>query len=94
MAAEHALLVKALSPDGPLALGSQPNESEGWRNLGAPAGATRASRGISPNFAEDVLGSTNGAPVKCTNCEARLSFTSGTVQVIIENNNVITVIAR
>ncbi|MGN8245775.1 TIGR02391 family protein [Cellulomonas soli] len=30
----HALLVRALSPDGPLVLGSQPNETEGWRNLG------------------------------------------------------------
>ena len=62
--------------------------------LGAPAGATGAGRSISPNFVEDVLGSTKGVPVKGPNGEARLSFTSGTVQVITENNIVITVITR
>lgn len=62
--------------------------------LGAPAGATGAGRSISPNFVEDALGSTKGAPVKGPNGEARLSFTSGTVQVITENNIVITVITR
>ncbi len=62
--------------------------------LGAPAGATGAGRSISPNFVEDVLGSTKGAPAKGPNGEARLSFTSGTGQVITENNIVITVITR
>ncbi len=62
--------------------------------LGAPAGATGAGRSISPNFVEDVLTSTRGVPVKGPNGEARLSFTSGTVQVITENNIVITVITR
>ncbi|PZF79455.1 hypothetical protein C1I92_31040 [Jiangella anatolica] len=61
---------------------------------GAPGGATGAGRSISPNFVEDVLGSTKGVPVKGPNGEARLSFTSGTVQVITENNIVITVITR
>jgi hypothetical protein len=62
--------------------------------LGAPAGATGAGRSISPNFVEDVLSSTKGVPVKGPNGEARLSFTSGTVQVITESNIVITVITR
>lgn len=50
--------------------------------LGAPAGATGAGRSISPNFVEDVLSSTRGVAVKGPNGEARLSFTSGTVQVV------------
>ncbi|GAB3700275.1 hypothetical protein [Mariniluteicoccus flavus] len=62
--------------------------------LGAPAGATGAGRSVSPNFVEDVLGSTKGVPVKGPNGEARLSFTSGTVQVITEDSIVITVITR
>jgi len=62
--------------------------------LGAPAGAIGAGRSISPNFVEDVLSSSRGIPVKGPNGEARLSFTSGTVQVITENNIVITVITR
>jgi hypothetical protein len=62
--------------------------------LGAPAGATGAGRSISPNFVDDVLSSTRGVPVKGPSGEARLSFTSGTVQVITENNVVITVITR
>ena len=62
--------------------------------LGAPAGATGPGRSISPNYIEDVLGSTKGSPVKGPNGEARLSYTSGTVQVITEDNIVITVITR
>jgi hypothetical protein len=62
--------------------------------LGAPAGATGAGRSISPNFVEDVLTSTRGVPVKGPAGEARMSFTSGTVQVITEDNIVITVITR
>jgi len=62
--------------------------------LGAPAGATGAGRSISPNFLEDVLGSTRGVPVKGPNGEPRLSFVSGSVQVITENDIVITVITR
>lgn len=63
---------------------------------GSKASAQRARLGIegmSP-WAEDVLGSTKGVPVKGPNGEARLSFTSGTVQVITEDNIVITVITR
>ncbi|GAA3595542.1 hypothetical protein GCM10022198_19250 [Klugiella xanthotipulae] len=30
----HSLFTKALNSGGPLALGSQPNETDGWRNLG------------------------------------------------------------
>jgi hypothetical protein len=62
--------------------------------LGAPAGATGAGRSISPNFVEDVLTSTRGVPVKGPAGEARMSFTSGTAQVITENDIVITVITR
>ncbi|WP_157488760.1 hypothetical protein [Pseudofrankia sp. DC12] len=62
--------------------------------LGAPAGAPGAGRSISPNFVDDVLTSTRGAPVKGPNGEARLSYKSGTVEVITENNIVITVITR
>ncbi len=62
--------------------------------LGAPAGASGPGRSISPNYIEDVLGSTKGSPVKGPNGEPRLSYTSGTVQVITENNIVITVITR
>jgi RNA polymerase sigma-70 factor (ECF subfamily) len=54
----------------------------------------RAGRSISPNVVEDVLTSARGVPVKGPNGEARLSFTSGTVQVITEDNIVITVITR
>lgn len=62
--------------------------------LGAPAGASGPGRSVSPNYVEDVLGSTKGSPVKGPNGEPRLSYTSGTVQVITENNIVITVITR
>lgn len=62
--------------------------------LGAPAGATGAGRSISPNFVEDVLASTKGTSVRGPSGEARLSFTSGTVQVITENGIVVTVITR
>ena len=31
----HVLFTRALDPDGPLALGSQSNEAEGWRSIGA-----------------------------------------------------------
>jgi hypothetical protein len=61
---------------------------------GAPAGATGAGRSISSNVVEDVLTSARGVPVKGPNGEAGLSFTSGTVQVITEDNIVITVITR
>ncbi|WP_157803632.1 hypothetical protein [Luteimicrobium subarcticum] len=62
--------------------------------LGAPAGATSPGRSVSPAFFEDVLGSTQGSPVRGPNGEARLSYASGTVQVITENDVVITVITR
>ena len=62
--------------------------------LGAPAGAPGAGRSISPNYIEDVLTSSRGVPVKGPNGEPRLSFTSGTVQVVTENNIVVTVITR
>ncbi|NYG58762.1 uncharacterized protein (DUF2384 family) [Nocardioides daedukensis] len=62
--------------------------------LGAPAGAPGPGRSISPNYIEDVLTGSRGVPVKGPNGEPRLSFTSGTVQVITENNIVITVITR
>jgi hypothetical protein len=64
------------------------------RGLGAPAGASGPGRSISPNFVEDVLSSTRGVPVKGPNGEPRLSFVSGSVQVITENNIVVTVITR
>lgn len=64
------------------------------RGLGAPAGATGAGQSVSPNFVEDVLGSTKGVPVKGPNGEARLSYKNGTVQVITEDNIVVTVITR
>lgn len=62
--------------------------------LGAPVGASGAGRSISPNYIEDVLTSTRGVPAKGPLGEPRLSYTSGTVQVITENNIVITVITR
>lgn len=62
--------------------------------LGAPAGAPGPGRSISPNYIEDVLTSSRGLPVKGPNGEPRLSYTSGTVQVITEDNIVITVITR
>jgi len=62
--------------------------------LGAPAGATSAGRSISPNFVEDVLGSSEGVPVKGPNGEPRLSYTNGSVQVITEDGIVLTVITR
>lgn len=62
--------------------------------LGAPAGAPGPGRSISPNYIEDVLTNSRGVPVKGPNGEPRLSFTSGTVQVITEDNIVITVITR
>lgn len=62
--------------------------------LGAPAGGSGPGRSISPNLIEDVLTSSKGNPVKGPNGEARLSFESGTVQVITENGIVITVITR
>jgi hypothetical protein len=54
------------------------------------------SRSISPNFIEDVLGSTKGTPVKGPSGEDRLSHVSGSAQVITNDtgNIVITVIAR
>ncbi len=61
---------------------------------GAPAGAMGAGRSISPNFVEEVLTSSRGVPVKGPSGEARLSFTSGTVQDITESDIVITVISR
>lgn len=62
--------------------------------LGAPAGATSPGRSISPNIVEDVLGNSEGVPVKGPNGEPRLSFTSGSVQVITEDGIVVTVITR
>lgn len=53
--------------------------------LGATAGAAGPGRSISPDFVEDVLGSTRGVPVKGPAGEARLSYTSGSVQVITED---------
>ncbi|MDQ0577192.1 hypothetical protein [Agromyces albus] len=49
--------------------------------------------GIS-KFIEDVLGSSKGLAVEGPDGETRLSFTSGTVQVITENNIVITATNR
>ncbi|MCW2752457.1 MAG: hypothetical protein JWR83_3567 [Aeromicrobium sp.] len=62
--------------------------------LGAPAGANGAGRSISPNLVEDVLSSTKGVPTKGPLGQPRLSFISGTVEVITENNIVVTVITR
>jgi RHS repeat-associated protein len=62
--------------------------------LGTPAGASGPGRSISPNFVEDVLSSSRGVPAKGPNGEPRLSFVSGSVQVITENGIVVTVITR
>ena len=62
--------------------------------LGTPAGSIGGGRSVSPSFVEEVLRTTKGLPVKGPNGEARLSFTSGTVQVITENDIVVTVITR
>lgn len=62
--------------------------------LGAPAGASGPGRSISPNFVEDVLTNSRGVSVKGPNGEPRMSFESGTVQVITESNIVVTVITR
>jgi len=62
--------------------------------LGAPAGATGPGRSISPTFVDYVLQSTEGVPVVGPLGQARLSFTSGTVEVITENGIVVTVITR
>ena len=59
--------------------------------LGAPAGATRAGRSISLNLADDILKTTPGVPVKGPYGEARMSFRSGTVTVITEDDIVISV---
>jgi RHS repeat-associated protein len=64
------------------------------KGLGTPAGAPGPGRSISPNFIEDVLSNTQGVPVKGPAGEPRLSYTSGSVQVITENGIVITVITR
>jgi RHS repeat-associated protein len=62
--------------------------------LGTPAGAPGPGRSISPNFIEDVLDNTQGVPVKGPAGETRLSYSSGSVQVITEDGIVITVITR
>lgn len=64
------------------------------RGLGIPAGAKGPGRSVSPSHVEDVLSSSRGMPVKGPHGEARLSFTSGTVQVITEDGIVVTVITR
>jgi hypothetical protein len=58
--------------------------------LGTPAGAKGPGRSISLNFVEDVLNNTQGVPAK----EGRMSYTSGSVQVITENGIVVAVITQ
>jgi hypothetical protein len=62
--------------------------------LGTPAGATGPGRSISPNYIEDVIRSSSGVPVRGPNGESRLSYSSGSVEVITEGGIVITVITR
>jgi hypothetical protein len=71
-----------------LSIGCKPS------GLGTPAGAPGPGRSISPNYIEDVLNNTQGIPVKGPAGEARLSYLSGSVQVITEDGIVITVITR
>jgi hypothetical protein len=54
-----------------------------------------AGRSISPNYVEDVLDNPESVtPVKGPDGEARLSYVSGSVQVITEDGSVVTVITR
>ena len=63
-------------------------------SLGNAAGGV-AGRSISPNFIKDVLDNPDSVtPVKGPNGELRLSYISGSVQVITENGIVITVMTR
>lgn len=62
--------------------------------LGAPAGATGPGRSVSPTNIEYILTNTRGVPVRGPNGEARISYMSGSVQVITENGIVVTVITR
>lgn len=62
--------------------------------LGAPAGAVGAGRSISPTYVEDVISSSRRISVKGPHGEPRLSYTSGSVQVITEDGIVVTVITR
>lgn len=62
--------------------------------LGSPAGAGGAGRSISPGFVEDVLTTAKPSPVVGPYGEPRLSYVSGTVEVITENDIVVTVITR
>lgn len=64
------------------------------RGLGAPAGAVGSGRSVSPNAIDDILTNTKGMAVKGSNGEPRLSYVSGSVQVVTEDGIVITVITR
>ena len=62
--------------------------------LGNAAGGV-SGRSISPNFVQDVLENPDTVtPVKGPNGEPRLSYVSGSVQVITENGIVVTIITR
>ncbi|HXL19232.1 MAG TPA: hypothetical protein VN961_17090, partial [Streptosporangiaceae bacterium] len=69
-------------------------ERMGPSGLGNAAGGV-AGRSISPNFVQDVLDNPDSVtPVKGPNGEPRLSYVSGSVQVITENGIVVTIITR
>lgn len=61
--------------------------------LGAPAGAVGSGRSVAPRFIDDILSSVTGEPV-VRNGVTRMSYRSGSVQVITEDDIVITVITR
>jgi hypothetical protein len=62
--------------------------------LGKVAGGVQG-RSISPNFVNDVLEHpTSVTPVKGPLGQPRLSYVSGSVQVITENGTVVTIITR
>jgi RHS repeat-associated protein len=63
-------------------------------DLGAPAGTIGAGRSVSPNFVEDVLTTARGVPTKGPAGQARLSFTSGNLEVITEDGIVVTVMVK
>jgi hypothetical protein len=62
--------------------------------LGAPAGATGAGRSVPPSIVDDILSTTKGTKVTGPHGEVRMSYVSGSVQVITEDDIVITVITR
>jgi hypothetical protein len=62
--------------------------------LGAPAGATGAGRSVPPSVIDDILSTVKGTRVTGPHGEVRFSFVSGSVQVITEDDIVITVITR